>query len=85
MEIASQFHNKEKALQILVSKLYYLDIQNQLGEDVRSDIVRTYDYPSNCVTDRSSGTIHALERIINGELDALITSRTPARSTPFPL
>jgi peptide chain release factor 1 len=73
----SQFHNKEKALQILVSKLYDLDIQNQLGEDVRSKIVRTYDYPSNCVTDRSSGKIHALDRVVNGELDALITSRAP--------
>jgi peptide chain release factor 1 len=80
-----QRKNQEKAIEIMASKLYDLEIQTQLGEDVRSEVVRTYDYPSNCVTDRRSGKIHALDRIVNGELDALITALAPDRSTHFPL
>ncbi len=69
----------------MASKLYNLEIQTQLGEDIRSEIVRTYDYPSNCVIDRSSGKNYPLDRIVNGELDAIVTSRMADRPNSFPL
>jgi protein subunit release factor A len=57
----------------MASKIYDLEIQTQLGDDVRSTIVRTYNYPSNCVIDRNSGEIYRLDRIISGNLDELIS------------
>ena len=76
----SQWHNKEKAFQILLSKLYTLNIQKQLGADERSHIIRTYDYESNCVTDLNSGMNFPLDRVLNGELDPLIASHAPNHS-----
>ena len=67
----SQFHNKQKAFQILLSKLYTLNIQKHSGTDDRSRVVRTYDYSNNCVTEIGSGMNYPLDRVLAGDLDPL--------------
>lgn len=86
----SQQQNREKAMQILRSRVYdYYESQNQseydanrksaVGTGDRSERIRTYNYPQNRVTDHRIGlTLNKLDRIMNGELgeviDALIVS-----------
>lgn len=82
----SQYKNKDRALQILRSKLYdeeqakqnasiAAERKNQIGSGDRSDRIRTYNFPQNRVTDhRLNGDIKNfnLEQIIDGSLDAII-------------
>ncbi len=80
----SQRMNKEKALKILMSKLYRLEEEKknsaiaeerhkQVGSGMRNEKIRTYNYPQNRVTDHRIGlTIHRLDSIINGDLDEII-------------
>ena len=80
----SQLQNKEKALQILKSKIYEEEIRKQeeeaglerrskIGTGDRSEKIRTYNYPQNRVTDHRIGlTLNKLDRIIEGELDEII-------------
>lgn len=80
----SQQQNREKAMQILKSRVYdYYESQNQakydakrknaVGTGDRSERIRTYNYPQNRVTDHRIGlTINKLDRIMNGELDEII-------------
>jgi peptide chain release factor 1 len=71
----SQRKNKEKAFQILLSKLYCLSIQKQLSEDVRASIVRNYDNKNNYAIDLRSGIKSPLDRVLRGDLDLLILHR----------
>jgi peptide chain release factor 1 len=66
----SQTGNKGWAIEILRSKLYALNSQQQLDEDPQSIVVRIYDYRNNCVTDLSSGIKYSLDRLLNGYLDS---------------
>ncbi len=82
----SQIKNKAKALKILKSRL--LDIEREkrdaelsaerrgmVGSGERSQKVRTYNFPQNRVTDHRIGlTLHKLDRVIEGDLDELITA-----------
>ena len=80
----SQLQNKEKALQILKSKIYEeeqrkkeeaegTERRNKIGTGDRSEKIRTYNYPQNRVTDHRIGlTLNKLDRIIEGELDEII-------------
>ncbi len=80
----SQLQNKEKAYQILKSKIYEeekrkqeesltTDRKNKIGTGDRSEKIRTYNYPQNRVTDHRIGfTINKLDRVMNGELDEII-------------
>ena len=80
----SQLQNKEKALQILKSKLYEEtkrkqeelvgnDRKTKIGTGDRSEKIRTYNYPQNRVTDhRIYFTINKLDRVIEGELEEVI-------------
>ena len=78
----SQQQNREKAMQILKSRVYdYYESQNQAQYDAkrksgtgdRSERIRTYNYPQNRVTDHRIGlTINKLDRVMNGELDEII-------------
>ncbi len=80
----SQQQNREKAMQILKSRVYdYYESQNQakydakrknaIGTGDRSERIRTYNYPQNRVTDHRIGlTINKLDRVMNGELDEII-------------
>lgn len=88
----SQLRNKEKAMKILLSKLYDMEAQrqhdemaserkSQVGRGNRNERIRTYNYPQGRVTDHRIGlTLHKLDSIINGDLDeitdALITTAT---------
>ena len=80
----SQLQNKEKALQILKTKIYEEELRkkeeaegverrNKIGTGDRSEKIRTYNYPQNRVTDHRIGfTLNKLDRIIEGELDEII-------------
>lgn len=80
----SQIKNKEKALQLLKSKIYEETIRqkeekadnerkNKIGSGDRSEKIRTYNYPQNRVTDhRINLTIMNLDRIMLGKMDELI-------------
>ena len=84
----SQYKNKDRAIQILRSKLYEeaqakqdaevaTERKNQVGSGDRSDRVRTYNFPQNRVTDHrldGSNKNFNLEKVINGELDPIIDS-----------
>jgi len=79
----SQHKNRARAESILRSRLaaFYrekLDREraafrkSQVGTGDRSEKVRTYNYAQNRVTDhRAEITLHALDRIIDGDLDPL--------------
>jgi peptide chain release factor 1 len=69
----NQRKNKEKAFQILFSKLYYLSTQKELSEDIRSSIVRNYDNTNSFVIDLRSGIRSPLDRVLKGDLDLLIS------------
>ena len=88
----SQLQNKEKALDMLRTKLYAMkkDEQDQqiadkrrsqVGTGDRSEKIRTYNYPQSRVTDHRIGmTIYSLDNFMNGNIgsmvDALITADT---------
>jgi peptide chain release factor 1 len=80
----SQIKNRAKALRVLRSRLYELELQQQqkqiteerrsmIGSGDRSEKIRTYNFPQNRVTDHRIGlTLHQLDRIIEGKLDDII-------------
>lgn len=82
----SQVQNKEKAMQILRSRLYEAKIREQeealgserrskIGTGDRSEKIRTYNYPQNRVTDHRIGyTTKNLDRVMEGNLDDIITA-----------
>jgi peptide chain release factor 1 len=85
----SQIKNREKAMRVLRSRLYEVEMQKQqealakerksmVGSGDRSEKIRTYNFPQNRITDHRIGlTIHQLPETMNGKLqpviDALIT------------
>ena len=56
--------------------------KSQVGTGDRSGKIRTYNYPQGRVTDHRIGmTLHALERVLGGELDELVQAlRTTERT-----
>ena len=82
----SQHRNKEKAMAVLKTRL--LDHKrreeaarkgdarrSQIGSGDRSERIRTYNFPQNRVTDhRINLTLYSLDRILEGELQELITA-----------
>jgi len=80
----SQHANRERALQMLRSKLYEMEVEKQNAEvgasrrsqvrsGDRSEKIRTYNYPQSRVTDHRIGfTQHNLPAIMNGEVDEFI-------------
>lgn len=88
----SQYKNKDRAMQILRSKLYEAEQEkqrravaaerkSQIGSGDRSERVRTYNFPQNRVTDhRLSGDNKNfnIAAVINGDLDALIDALVTA-------
>jgi peptide chain release factor 1 len=80
----SQIKNRAKALRVLRSRLYDMELQNQqqqiieerrsmIGTGDRSEKIRTYNYPQNRVTDHRIGlTLHQLDRIIEGKMGDII-------------
>ena len=80
----SQHKNKDKALKVLRSRLYELELNKKLDEDSkkrnsmvssgdRSAKIRTYNYPQGRVTDHRIGlTLYDLQNIVNGDIDKII-------------
>lgn len=80
----SQLKNKDKALKVLRSRLYELELEkahsaeaearrSQVGTGDRSEKIRTYNFPQGRVTDhRIKFTSHRLEEILNGDLTEVI-------------
>ena len=83
-EQRSQLQNKERAMQMLRTKLYDIQLaeQQQKRADLRRSMVttgdrsakiRTYNYPQSRVTDHRIGfTSHALPQILQGDLQDVI-------------
>jgi peptide chain release factor 1 len=80
----SQIKNREKAMRVLRSRLYEVEMQKQqealakerksmVGSGDRSEKIRTYNFPQNRVTDHRIGlTIHQLPEVMDGKLQPLI-------------
>ena len=80
----SQHKNLEKALKVLRSRLYELEMNKRKEEDSqkrnlmvssgdRSAKIRTYNYPQGRVTDhRINLTLYDLQNIVNGDIDKLV-------------
>ena len=82
----SQLKNKEKAMQILKSRIYE-DMQrkqnaeisdarkSKIGTGDRSEKIRTYNYPQNRVTDhRINFSVMNLDRVMEGNIDEIINA-----------
>ena len=80
----SQHKNKAKAMKVLRSRLYEIELRkqkemidrdrrSQVGSAERAEKIRTYNFPQNRVTDHRIGvTLHNLSGILEGDLEALI-------------
>ncbi|MCL4476258.1 MAG: peptide chain release factor 1 [Nitrospirae bacterium] len=84
----SQIKNKEKAMKVLRSRLYELEMERQekeralarktqVGTGDRSERIRTYNFPQNRITDHRIGfTLHKLEQVLEGNLEEVIDALT---------
>jgi len=89
----SQHKNLEKALKVLRTRLYELELNKKLEEDSqkrslmvssgdRSAKIRTYNYPQGRVTDhRINLTLYDLQNIVNGDIEKLIDELKVAQNT----
>ena len=80
----SQIKNKAKAMKVLRSRLYEMEMrrqQEEIAEDRRSQVgtgersekIRTYNFPQNRITDHRIGfTTHRLSEMLNGDLNEII-------------
>jgi len=80
----SQHKNRDRAMKILVSRLYEeeqrrqteqfaAERKSQVGTGDRSERIRTYNYPQGRVTDHRIGlTLYKIEQILNGAIDEVI-------------
>ena len=86
----SQLQNKEKALQVLRSRLYQQKVEeqqsevaaqrrSQVGSGMRNERIRTYNFPQGRVTDHRIGlTLYRIDDVMNGDLDEIIDALTAA-------
>ena len=80
----SQIKNRQKALKVLRSRLYEIEMRKQqeaiakerrgqVGTGERSEKIRTYNFKENRITDhRINFTMHQLELALDGQLDPII-------------
>ena len=84
----SQTKNRDKAMKVLRSRLYEIEIEekgkeraqerkSQVGSGDRSERIRTYNFPQNRITDHRTGlTLHKLEQVLEGNLDEMVDNLT---------
>jgi peptide chain release factor 1 len=82
----SQIKNKAKAMRVMRSRLYDMELAKQQAAQAaerramvktgdRSEKIRTYNFPQNRVTDHRIGlTLHQLPEILDGRLQPLVDS-----------
>jgi peptide chain release factor 1 len=80
----SQIKNRAKAMRVLRSRLYELELEKQraeigaerrsmVGSGDRSEKIRTYNFPQNRLTDHRIGlTLYQLDLIMDGRLDQVV-------------
>jgi peptide chain release factor 1 len=80
----SQIKNLEKAMKVLRSRLYEIELKkhneqvgeqrkSMVGSGDRSDKIRTYNYPQSRVTDhRINYSVYNLQSVMDGEIDDFI-------------
>ena len=86
----SQYKNKDKAMKVLRSRLYEMELakqdaaiagarKSQVGSGDRSERIRTYNFPQGRVTDHRIGlTLYKIDAIMDGDLDELIDALVTA-------
>lgn len=84
----SQIKNRAKALRVLRSRLYEIELEKQqaaigaerrsmIGSGDRSEKIRTYNFPQNRVTDHRIGlTLHQLDLVMEGRLEPFVDALT---------
>jgi peptide chain release factor 1 len=84
----SQIKNRAKALRVLRSRLYEMELEKQqekigaerrtmVGTGDRSEKIRTYNFPQNRVTDHRIGlTLHQLDQVMDGKLESIVDALT---------
>ena len=89
----SQIQNRERAMQVLKSRLYELEKEkadseyssarkSQVGSGDRSERIRTYNFPQGRVTDHRIGlTLYRINDVMNGDLDEIIDKLIFARQS----
>ena len=89
----SSHKNLEKALKVLRTRLYDIELEKQRAADSakrksmvssgdRSAKIRTYNYPQGRVTDHRIGlTLYDLSNIINGDIQKIIDELSIAENT----
>jgi len=89
----SQLGNRERAMQMLRSRLYEMEVSKRMNEvssrrktlvstGDRSAKIRTYNYPQSRVTDHRIGfTSHNLSAIMNGDIQEFIDALQFAENT----
>ena len=86
----SQFQNRDKAMQLLRSRLYEEKVReqeesvtaerrSQVGTGMRNERIRTYNFPQGRLTDHRIGlTLYKLESVMDGNLDEIIDALVTA-------
>jgi peptide chain release factor 1 len=84
----SQIKNKAKAMRVLRSRLYEIELEKQqaaigaerksmVGTGDRSEKIRTYNFPQNRLSDHRIGlTLHQLDQVMEGRLDTIVDALT---------
>ena len=86
----SQFQNRDRAMQILRSRLYEEKVReqeeavtaerrSQVGTGMRNERIRTYNFPQGRLTDHRIGlTLYRLESVMDGDLEEIIDALVTA-------
>jgi len=84
----SQIKNRAKAMRVLRSRLYEIELEKQqaelgaerrsmVGTGDRSEKIRTYNFPQNRLTDHRIGlTLHQLDSVMDGRLEQIVDALT---------
>ena len=86
----SQFQNRDKAMQLLRSRLYEAKVReqeeavtaerrSQVGTGMRNERIRTYNFPQGRLTDHRIGlTLYKIDAVMDGSLDEVIDALVTA-------